>query len=338
MDFSIQGSSCSDGALPARLREAVRGAVDRGIGFLHASVRGDGAWTSRSYPSVALDGPPQEEHPPFVAALGALTLEACGHPGSRALRERSGEFVARSMSHPGAWRYWPHLPRDLDSLSVCSLAVRWHPWVLFARNLGLLPAARDRGGRFRTWLAPPSEGNVPDSVVNANVVGYLAAQGRNELGEQAAAWLAGLVTEGNAEGTSHYYPDAMDLYDAVARARQRGVPAFRDVGSRLADRIRARRGADGGYGDTLRTARAVSALHVMGSPLEGEELWATLERILSRQRSDGSWPEHCYWQGPLPPGPPTVGFGCAMLDTASCVEALARSSAGPDGVRSPSDR
>ena len=333
----MQHSSHTDGPVPAQLREAVRGAVDRGLGFLHASIRGDGAWTSRSYPNLDLRGPSNEEHPPFVAALGALTLEVCNDPRSRAVRDRSGEFVVRSMSHPGAWRYWPRLPRDLDSLSVCSLAIRWHPWVLFGQNLGLLPAAQDHRGRFRTWLAPPGEGNVPDSVVNANVVGYLAAQGRNELGAEAAEWLAGLVTEGSFEGTSHYYPDAMDLYDAAARARQRGVPAFRDIGARLADRIRARRGADGGYGDTLRTARALSALHVLGVPPEGEELWATLERILSRQRPDGSWPEHRYWQGPLPPSPPTVGFGCAMLDTASCVEALVRSSADPDGARPPSD-
>ena len=331
-------SDGSDGAIPARLREAVCGAVDRGLDFLQASIRGDGAWTSRLYPSLDLKGSPKEEQPPFVAALGALTLEVCDDPRSRAVRDRSGEFIVRSMSHPGTWRYWPNLPRDLDSLSICSLAIRWHPWVLSGRNLGLLPTAQDDVGRFRTWLAPPNEGNVADSVVNANVVGYLAAQGRNELGAQAAAWLAGLITEGNAEGTSHYYPDAMDLYDAVARARQRGVPAFQDMDSRLGDRVRSRRGADGGYGDTLRTARALSALHVLEAPPEGEALWATLERILSRQRSDGSWPEHCYWQGPLPPRPPTVGFGCAMLDTASCVEALVRSGAGPGGMRFPSDR
>ncbi len=313
------------GAAPARFREAVRDAVDRGLGFLEAAIRADGAWASRIYRNLDLTGPSQDEHPPFVAGLGALTLEACGDPRSRSIRDRSGMYVVRSMRYPGTWRYWPSLPRDLDSLSVCSQAVRWHPWVLFGANLGLLPAAQDERGRFRTWIAPPAESNVADSVVNANVVGYLALLGRNEIGERAAAWLAGLIRDGNAAGTSHYYPDTIDLYDAVARARGRGVPAFEDLGTLLVDRIRARRGTDGGYGDTLRTARALSALHVLGAPPAGDGLWAALERILSRQRPDGSWPEHRYWQGPLPPNPPTVGFGCAMLDTASCIEALVRS-------------
>ena len=329
---------------PSRLREAVSGAVGRGLGFLEASIRPDGAWPSRMYWNLELTGSAEEELAPFVAALGALTLAACADPRSQSLQNRSGEFIVRSMRHPGVWRYWPNLPNDLDSLSLCSQAVPWHPWVLFGMNLGCLPTAQDGRGRFRTWLAPSNEadGVDVDSVVNANVVGYLASQGRNALGERAAAWLAGLVREGNAEGSSHYYPDTLDLYDALARARERGVPAFQDLGEALADRIQARRGPDGGYGDTLRTARALSALHILGAPPEGEALGATVERILRRQRPDGSWPEHRFWQGPLPPNPPSVGFGSVMLDTASCVEALVRSIPFPadpelDVPRSPSE-
>ena len=41
---------------PSRLREAAPGAVDRGLGFVEASVRSDGARTSRSYPDPALEG------------------------------------------------------------------------------------------------------------------------------------------------------------------------------------------------------------------------------------------------------------------------------------------
>ena len=316
---------------PPRLREAARGAVDRGLGFLEASIRPDGAWPSWKYGNLELTGAATEEAAPFVAALGALTLAACGDPRSQALRRRSGEFIARSMRYPGVWRYWPNLPNDLDSLSLCSQAVPWHPWVLFGANLGCLRTVQDGQGRFATWLAPLTGDNGVDSVVNANVVGYLALQRRNAPGERAAAWLAGLVRDGNAEGTFHFYPDPLDLYDALARARRRGVPALQDLGATLADRIRARRDPDGGYGDTLHTARSLSALHLLGAPPEGEALWATVERILRRQRPDGSWPGCLFSQGPLPPNPPSVGFASAMLDTASCVEALVRS------VPSPAD-
>ena len=317
-----------------RQRAAARGAVDRGLAFLEASIRADGAWESHVYDNLDLRGEPGvTEYAPFVAGLGALSLEASGDPRARAIGAKSAEFIVRSMSYPGTWRYWAHLPPDLDSLSICSQVVSWHPWVLLGSNLRLLPAARDERGRFKTWLAAdaPAERNPPDSVVNANVVGYLASHGRDELGRQAAAWLTELVREGTAQGASHYYPDAIDLYDAVARARDRGAPAFRDLGPALAERISARRAPDGGYGDTLRTARALSALRLLGAAPEGAELEETLERILSRQRADGGWPEHCYWQGPPPPEPPAQGFGSAMLDTASCIEALAPFAAGAAG-------
>ena len=309
---------------------AVRAALDRGLAFLEASIRADGAWESHIYDNLEMRGAPAAtDYAPFVAALGMLSLEANGDPRARAISARSAEFLVRSMSYPGIWRYWEHLPPDLDSLSVCSQAISWHPWVMLGHNLRLLPAARDDLGRFRTWLAAPEERNPPDSVVNANVVGYLASQGRHELAGKAAAWLAELVREGTAQGTSHYYPDVIDLYDAVTRARGCGAPAFRDLGPALVERIGARRAADGGYGDTLRTARALSALQLLGAAPEGAALEATLERILSRQRADGGWPEHCFWQGRLPPEPPSNGFGSEMLDTASCVEALAPFAAGP---------
>ena len=313
---------------PPRLREAVRGAVDRGLGFLEVSIRPDGAWPSRMYWNLELTGSAEEELAPFVAALGVLTLAVCGDPRSRSLQNRSGEFIVRSMRHPGVWRYWPSLPNDLDSLSLCSQAVPWHPWVLFGMNLGCLPTAQDGRGRFRTWLAPPNEAGRAwtwDSVVNANVVGYLASQDRNALGERAAAWLAGLVREGNAEGSSHYYPDPLDLYDALARARERGVPAFpgprsgargpdpgpsrpgRRVRRHAAHRARPLRPAYPGSPAGGRCAgghgRADPAPATPGRKLAGAPLLA----------------------GPLPPDPPSVGFASAMLDTASCVEALVRS-------------
>ena len=324
-------------AVPS-LRAAVRGAVDRGLDYLDASLRPGGEWPSLIYWNqspprdvradgslkVELEGPAEEELAPFVAAIGALTLAPCDDPRAKSIRRRSGEFIVRSMSYPGVWRYWPWLPNDLDSLSICSQAIPWHPWVMFAMNLPKLRAALDDRGRFKTWLASNARVLDVDSVINANVIGYLAAQGQNRLGERAAEWLVGLVRDGTAGGSSHYYPDTLDLYDAMARARARGVPALQDLGPALVDRIRARRETDGGYGDTLRTARSLSALHLLGAAPAGAELEAALELIVRRQRPDGSWPAACFSQGPMWPSPPRVRFACPMLDTASCIEALVR--------------
>ena len=329
---------------PSRLREAVRGAVDRGLGFLEASIRPDGAWPSRMYWNLELTGPAEEELAPFVAALGALTLAVCGDPRSRSLQNRSGEFIVRSMRHPGVWRYWPNLPNDLDSLSLCSQAVPWHPWVLFGMNLGCLPTAQDGRGRFRTWLAPSNkaDGVDVDSVVNANVVGYLASQGRNALGEQAAACWPAWSGKGTRRGAPTTTPTPWTCTmpwpapasGACPRSRTSGLCSW--TGSRPV---------------AVRTAGTATrcAPRAPSPPCTSSALRRRAKRC--GPRSSGSCAGNgrteagrstASGRGPLPPDPPSVGFASAMLDTASCVEALVRSipfpkDPEPDVRREPSE-
>ena len=280
------------------------------------------------YADAALAGRPLlEEEAPFSAALGVMALAVCDDPRAEAIRRRTRAFVVGAMAFPGRWRYWRHLPCDLDSLSVCSLAVAEHPWVLFGMNLRMLAAARDERGRFLTWAQapPPGFANAADGVVNANALAYLATHGRHAPGERAAAWLVDVVEKDAAEAASHFYPSPIDLYAAMARARQHGVPAFAPADGLLARRTLALRRADGSYGDALRTARALTALAVLDALPKEDALARSVTWLLDAQRADGGWPSCVQWRGPPPPQPPTQGFRCDPLDAACCVEALVRS-------------
>ena len=303
---------------------SVREAIALGLRFLQDAVGADGAWPVRRYANRELAGPGSSESPPFVAGLGLLALRECDDPVAARLRLRTRTFLHACMDYPGVWRYWPRLPPDADDIAICSLAAGPHLWLLLARNVELLLACRDCAGRFRTWMAGPekvSAGlNPVDSVVNANVVAYLGDRPETRA---AQCWLATLVVDGSARDLAlRYYPEPIDLYVALARARSLAPPVFARLRPALAARILSCRQPEGGFGDVMRTAQALTALHRLRAADRAEVVRPALGRLLAAQRSDGGWPECLAWLGQ--PGT-ALGFGSEALTTACCVEALVRS-------------
>ena len=121
------------------------------------------------------------------------------------------------MEHPGFWRYYRHLPQDLDSTTLCSLVIDTHPWIALGRNVPRMLANRDNQGLFLTWLHAADEPPVvspfrleADPVVNANVITYL---GDIQETNQARQWLIELIMDGtNLENSSKWYPDSVSIY------------------------------------------------------------------------------------------------------------------------------
>ncbi len=268
-----------------------------------------------------MDGPGAAEYPPFVAGLGLLALQGCDDPVAERLRRRTRTFLHACIGYPGVWRYWPRLPPDLDDTAICSLAAGPHLWLLLARNVALLASFRDRAGRFRTWMAGPERVshalNPVDSVVNANVVAYLGDRPETRAAQD---WLETLVADGGERDLSlHYYPFPIDLYVALARARRLAPPVFARQQAALAARILSCRQPDGGFGDIMRTAQAVTALHRLCADARAEVVRMAVGRLLEAQRADGGWPECLAWLGQ--PGT-NLGFGSEAFTTACCVEAL----------------
>ena len=239
------------------------------------------------------------------------------------------EYLVSTIEYPGLWRYYRHLPQDLDSTTLCSLVIGTHPWIALGRNVRPILANRDEEGRFLTWMLAGDEPDVvstfrieADPVVNANVIAFLGDRPETRAAQR---WLEALVAEGGVEGSSKWYPDSVAIYYAVARAVIRVQPALEGLRPVLVDRILALRDENGGFGDVLQTAQAVSALYNVGS-LERINVKGAVEWLLSSQREDGSWPELlAFGDQTLKWGAVgQIGHGSEALTSAFCIEALER--------------
>ncbi len=320
-----RGNGVTSEALARAAREGIR----RGLAFLESTIDENGAWHCIRFNVADPEIPRHFERPPFVSALCALALESSDEPQARAICTATKAYLIDTIEYPGFWRYYRHLPTDLDSTTLCSLVIGTHPWIWLGRNVPGMLANRDEEGRFMTWVLAEDEPDVvsrfrieADPVVNANVLAYL---GDHPGTRDARRWLEALVTEGNLEGSSKWYPDTVTIYYAITRAMIRAEPALDSLRSILADRILGLRDEKGGFGNVLQTAQAVSALYNSGS-LESIDAKREVERLLSSQRGDGSWPELlAFGDQSLKWGVAgRIGHGSEAVTSAFCIEALER--------------
>ena len=312
---------------PEALAEAGRKSIRRGLAFLESTIDENGAWHCIRFNVADPDIPRHFERPPFVSALCVLALERCEEARARALCANTASYLAETIEFPGLWRYYRHLPQDLDSTTLCSLVIGTHPWILLGRNVRQILANRDEEGRFQTWVLAEDEPDVvsrfrleADPVVNANVIAYL---GDRPETRDARRWLESLVIEGGLEGSSKWYPDTVAIYYAITRAMISARPALDRLRPALADGILDLRDEEGEFGSVLLTAQAVSALYNIGR-LESVDAKRLAETIICSQREDGSWPELlAFGDQSLKWGAVgQIGHGSEAVTSAFCIEAL----------------
>ena len=316
-------------ASPEALVEAARESICRGLAFLESTLEENGAWHCIRFNVADPDIPRHFERPAFVSAFCLLALESCGEARARDISRRTRAYLVDTMEYPGFWRYYRHLPQDLDSTALCSLVLGSHPWIVLGRNVPRMLANRDEEGRFMTWVLAEDEPNVvstfrieADPVVNANVIAYL---GDHPETRDARAWLESLVGHGSLEGTSKWYPDTVSICYAISRAMIRARPALDQLGPVLRDRILSLRDGGGEFGNVLQTAQAVSALFNVGG-IERIDARREVDRVMSWQREDGSWPELlAFGDQSLKWGVVgQIGHGSESVTSAFCIEALGR--------------
>ncbi len=310
-------------------RESIR----RGLVFLESAIDENGAWRCVRFNTADPEVPRHYERPPFISAFCALALECCGDARARSICAATRAYLINTIEYPGFWRYYRHLPQDLDSTALCSLVIDTHPWIFLGRNVPRILANRDEEGRFMTWVLEGDEPDVvsrfrieADPVVNANVIACL---GDCPETRDAQRWLEALITDAKLKGSSKWYPDEVAIYYATARAMLRARPALDRLRPILADRILGLRDDKGAFGNVLQAAQAVSALSSVGG-LERIDAKREVERFTSSQHEDGSWPELLAF------GDQTVkwgtfgqiGHGSEAVTTAFCIEALERLVAG----------
>ena len=313
---------------PDVLAKAAKESIRRGLAFLESTLDDDGAWHCIRFNLARPEVPRHFERPPFVSALCALALESCDEARARQIRVATREYLVQTIEHPGFWRYYLHLPQDLDSTALCGMVIGSHPWIALERNVPRILANRDEDGRFMTWILAADEPDVvssfrieADPVVNANVVAYLGDRPETRAAQQ---WLETLIAEDDVEGKSKWYPGTVTVYYAATRAMVRARPALARLRPLLADRILGLRDVQGDFGDVLHTAQAVSALHNIDS-LDRIDVKRTAEELMDSQQEDGSWPELlAFGDQALKWGAMgQIGHGSESVTSAFCVEALA---------------
>ena len=311
--------------LVVQARESIR----RCLAFLETTISENGAWHCIRFNVADPNIPRHFERPPFVSALCLLALECCGEERAKTMCAAARGYLIDTIEHPGFWRYYLHLPLDLDSTSLCSLVLANHPWILLRRNMEKMLENRDGEGRFMTWVLEDGEPDVvtpfrieADPVVNANVIAYL---GDIPETRDAQKWLANMVVEGKLQGSSKWYPDTVSICYAIARAVERARPALDQLRPRLTDRILELRDGSGNFGNVLQAAQAISALDSVGG-LERIDAAAELDGILARQRDDGSWPELlAFGDQSLKWGAVgQIGHASEAVTSAFCIEAIER--------------
>ena len=311
------------------LAKAGRESIRRGLVFLESAIDENGAWHCIRFNVADPDIPRHFERPPFVSAFCVLALESSNEPRAGVICTATRAYLADTMEYPGFWRYYRHLPQDLDSTALCSLVIGSHPWVLLERNVPQILANRDEKGCFMTWVLAEHEPNVvatfrieADPVVNANVIAYL---GDGPETRDAQRWLEAMIVEDRLEGASKWYPDRVAIYYATTRAMIRARPALETLRPILADRIFGLRDPQGEFGDILQTAQAMSALYNIGS-LGRIDARREVERFIGSQREDGSWPELlAFGDQSLKWGTVgQIGHGSEAVTAAFCIEALER--------------
>ncbi|WP_420604418.1 hypothetical protein [Methylobacterium sp.] len=316
-------------ATPETLAKAGRECIRRGLAFLESTIDENGAWHCIRFNTADPNIPRHFEKPPFVSALCVLALESCDDDRARAMCSRTRDYLAGTIEYPGFWRYYRHLPHDLDSTTLCSLAIGDHPWILLGRNVPRILENRDEEGRYMTWVLEEDEPGVAaafrieaDPVVNANVIAYL---GDHPETGNAQRWLEAMIGEGSLEGSSKWYPDTVTIFYATTRAMVRANPALARLRPVLADRILGLRDDKGEFANILQTAQAVSALHNIGS-LESIDASRQAEWLIGSQREDGSWPELlAFGDQSLRWGAiGQIGHGSESVTSALCIEALTR--------------
>ena len=311
------------------LVEAGRESIQRGFAFLESTIDEQGAWHCIRFNVADPNIPRHYERPAFVSAFCALALESSNDPRAKALYSAAKAYIIDTMEYPGLWRYYRHLPLDLDSTTLCSLVIGEHPWILLGRNVPIMLANRDDEGRFMTWVHADGEPDVvsvfrieADPVVNANVIAYL---GDHPETKNAQRWLESLITDGDLEGSSKWYPDTVMVYYTTTRAMKKAKPALDRLRPILVDRILRLGDEHGQFDNILQNAQAISALDNLGS-LGSINVESQVERLINSQREDGSWQEILAFGDQFLQWGVVgqIGHGSESVTSVFCVEALER--------------
>lgn len=237
------------------------------------------------------------------------------------MREKGAEFVMNHREKPGVWRYFGRFSRlapDLDTTSCASVALMENDIEVTSILDNHPESLRDTKSRlFKTWIEkPPTCENDTDSVVNANILFYLAKKNLMKEVQEISGFLVRESSHLHVQNSQVWYYSPELFAYAVSRTSTLGkIDELNKAINPLSEYLLFTQQSYGGWASILSTAFAVNALINFG--YHGKELDRGIDFILKHQdHSDGYWLEEVFC---IPES------GSKHLTTSVCVEALAKS-------------
>ncbi|MCB1064146.1 MAG: cytochrome P450 [Verrucomicrobiae bacterium] len=288
-------------SLEASLPES-RSLLDRALSFLETQMEPGGVWRYYTKKQFKHDRVPPDLDDTSCAAY-VLKRHGRDLPDNRwifdSLRSPEGGYYTWCLPDSGSRE---EFVAYLDTLEELAKAEAPEPSPEQARN-----------PRFASPKDPIAPAEV-EPVVNANVLLYL---GETEQTKPVVDYLVKLASDpAAAEEALVYYTDVVSLSYMMARAGRFSAPSLMaaadDIRNQLEFRFSER---DDAKSETV-LATALAACSLLYFAPESPAIEVALERLLSSQREDGSWPRSPFYRGPQ------EFWGSDGLTTAFCLEAL----------------
>jgi len=227
-------------------------------------------------------------------------------------------FLRNEMLPQRVWQYFSSKNRkklrpDLDVTAVVSHILQKFN-VPFPDNRDFFSLMERKRGGYYTWISLWKSRNDVDCVVNANILLYLM-----ELmdTEELCSYINGTISSGEEQECSFYYLDPLAFYYMLSRAYFEGASCLGDSGEVILGKIVKRWENENSFDNELHTAFALNTLFNF-KQFEDAPIAPSIEYLLSRQLSDGSWPRAAFFKGAV------RYYGSEELTTAICLEALSR--------------
>jgi hypothetical protein len=280
---------------------------------------------SSSYPEDFKNGRPRQTT--FFTSIILGCLAAGEVSGERAvMQERAARFLLLQKSPGGSFNYWQRnskdsrlqpYPDDLDdtfcALSALTLQCQEKINGKILAQAGIILTALEKrvGGPYRTWLVPPTAAKVwkdIDCAVNSNVAFFLSLHKitlpNNTLFIEAAIK--------NKNFTSPYYPSWHAQVYYISRF-YRGPQTKNAINFIIKNKR-----ADGGWGNILETALALTSLLNFGAPIS--VVRPAVDYLVDSVQKEG-WQPYGFCLDPAMDGQLQYA-GARTLTAAACIEAL----------------
>lgn len=308
----------------------VEQAIEKGLLFLRSAQTQDGSFENFSSRTKSPFTPKQAYRTTFAPSLILAALNPVEDAAD--LRRALAGWLLKEKSGQWSFNYWAKAaperttlpyPDDLDDTFCALIALyEYDAGIIDGTALGsivkLLLATETRaGGPYRTWLVDPSSPKVwrdVDLAVNSNIAYFLSLVA--DPLPNLTALLEQAITD--RSWRSPYYPSPYPLAYYAART-------YRGQNAAVLAEYLYRKQRQGWWGNALDSALAITALTRLG---HGAKCGPAVERLLSAQLADGSWPAGAFWLDPALKDK-AVYCGAPALTTALALEALTRFNRAP---------